>query len=155
MFSRYFREWKDEEPPKITASLREEDPKAEKWDFQSYELPVIMRNETNYLQSNAGIFFPETDFSGLQGWTVGTARTMGDWDWLRTDENPFSYDEPPEAYFFAEMMAWDLIMYAIKVLVTLEGQYLLDEYIWIIENLDAYDELREHLISDLKSISGK
>lgn len=152
MFSRYFSEWKDEEPPKITASLRREAPEIEKWSFQSYELPVIMRNETNYLQSNAGIFFPETDLTGLQEWTIGTARTMGEWDWLRTDDNPMSDEEPPEAYFFAEMMAWDLIKYVIKVLVTLEGKYLLDQYIWIIENLDAYHELREHMINDLRSV---
>ena len=62
-----------------------------------------------------------------------------------------SDEEPPEAWFHEEMMAWDVIRYTAKALVTLEGQDLLDEYIWIIEHLDAYDELRNHMISDLRS----
>lgn len=140
MYAKYFANWEDPDAPTIATP-------------DLYDVPVWMRNETNYLQSNTGIFFPETDLTGLQEWTIGTARTIGNWDWLRTDDNPLSYEEPPEAYFFAEMMAWDLIMYIVKVLATLEGQYLLDEYIWIIENLDAYDELREHMINDLKSVS--
>lgn len=154
MFGRNFRHWTDAEPEAI-ASVLTEDPEGKEIGFQGYEFPVVQRNEANYLQSNAGFFFPETDFSGLQGWTVGIARTMGNWDWLRTDDNPMSNEDPPEAYFFAEMMAWDLIKYVIRILVTLEGQYLLEQYIWIIEHLDAYDELREHLKSDLGSISVK
>ena len=111
-----------------------------------------MRNEANYLKDNAGLFFPETDFTGGQEWTVSTSKVVGNWDWLRTDANPLSEEEPPEAYFFAEMMAWDLIKYVIKALVSLEGQYLLDQYIWILENLDAHDDLREHMMADLRTI---
>ena len=152
MFSRYFRDWTDKEPPSTTASVLTEDPKAEAWDIQGYEFAVIMRNESNYLKDNAGLFFPETDFTGGQEWTVSTAKVIGNWDWLRTDTNPLSEEEPPEAYFFSEMMAWDLIKYVIKALVSLEGQYLLDQDIWILENLDAHDELREHMMAELRTI---
>ena len=49
------------------------------------------------------------------------------------------------------MMTWDLIKYTIGALVTLERQ-LTNDYIWIIENLDAFGELKDHMLEDLKSI---
>jgi hypothetical protein len=151
IFARAFGDWSDLEP-NMTASPLMEDPEAEEWEYQRYEFPVLLRNQANYLQSRAGMFFPETDLTGWHRVTISDARVMGNWDWLRNDDNPMSYEEPSEAYFYEEMMAWDLIKYVVKALVTLEGKYLLEQYIWIIENLDAYDELREHMINDLRSI---
>ena len=59
--------------------------------------------------------------------------------------------EPPEAHFYEQMMASDLIKYLNKAMDALEGQYLLGQYIWLIENLDAHDPLRAHVIADLRS----
>ncbi|MBI4200889.1 MAG: hypothetical protein HY531_01200 [Chloroflexi bacterium] len=151
MFARTFRDWTDTEPRQF-AYLRRENAEGEGWKIQGYEIPVMMRNQANYLQSIVGVFFPETDLTGLQEATVSTARRMGNWDWLRTDDNPMSEEEPPEAYFHEEMMAWDLIKYVIRALVALEGERLLEQYIWIIENLDAHDELRDHMKADLQSM---
>ena len=55
----------------------------------------------------------------------------------------------PESYFFREMMAWDLIKFIISALARLQGQSLLDEYLWLIKNLEAHDELRRHMCADL------
>lgn len=150
MFSRYFQEWEGEEPPGSIASLLSEKPISiggTAW----YETQVDERNRANYLQSNAGVFFPETDFSGLQGFTIDGAKLLGNWDWLRTDASPYP-DEPPEAWFHDEVLCWKLIEYIIMALAKLQGRHLLDQYIWLIENLDAYDELRQHMSTDLNRI---
>lgn len=149
MFSRNFRDWSDSVMRAATSSLTEEPSDGE---LQHYRFPTMRRNQANYLQSIAGVFFPETDLTGGQEFTVGTAQTIGHWDWLRTDENPFSYEEPPEADFFEQMMAWDLIKYVIGTLVAIDGHRLIDQYTWIIENLGAFSELREHMVTDLNAI---
>ena len=114
-----------------------------------YEWPTEERNEANYLQRNAGLFFPETDFSGMQGHFIENAKVWGNWDWLRTDATPQESEYPPEAWFFKEMMAWDLIRFVIMALLKSQGDGLLEDYIWIIHNLSAYHELKEHLERDL------
>ncbi len=124
MFSRRFREWQDSEP-RAFASRLGEDPEARDVRMEElYGLPAWLRNQANYPQVIDGLFFPETDMSGLQEDTIESARTTGNWNWLRRDANPFSSEEPPESYFYNEMMTWDLIKYTIRALVTLEGQLL-------------------------------
>ena len=114
-----------------------------------YESAVENRNEANYLKPNDGFFFPEANFSGMHNYFLEDAKMTGNWDYLRTDVNPYGPDDPPEAYFFEEMMAWDLIKFVILALVSIHGQKFLDEFLWLIKNLDALDELRQHVISDL------
>ena len=152
MFSRTFRDWTDPEPRAATSILTEDPEAEEALGLESYKFPSMQRNQANYLQKFAGVFFPETDLTGMHEFTVSTARQMGNWDWLRTDDNPLSDEEPPEAYFHEQMMAWDLIKYLAGALVALEGQRLLDQYIWIIRNVDAHDALSEHMIGDLRSL---
>ena len=118
---------------------------------EPYEFLSWMRNKTNYLQEIDGLFFPETHFAGTQELAVMDARTIGNWNWLRKDANPFSPEEPPEAHFAWEMMTWDLIKYTIRALVTLEGQ-LMSDYVWIIRNLDAFEELKNHMLAELQGI---
>ena len=120
--------------------------------LELYEMPSWLRNQANYPQKIDGLFFPETHMSGLQEATIGNARVMGLWDWLRKDENPFSCIDPPEAHFADEMMTWDLIRYTIKALVELE-ENLIEDYVWIIENLDALEELKRHMLFDLSRTS--
>ena len=150
MFSRFFRDWANDEPPGQIASVLGEDcpfPESSAW----YETDVEERNEANYLKSDAGVFFPETDFSGLQGKIVEEAKFLGNWDFLRTDLSPSGTDEPPGAWFYREMMAWVLIKYITTALVKLMGKTLLDQYLWLIHNLEAYDELLQHMRDDLTS----
>lgn len=148
MFSRFFHDWTQAEPPGETASVLGEEPifvSGTAW----YEAEIDERNEANYLKSNDRAFFPETDFSGMQGMYIEDAKLFGKWDYLRTDANPYRDDDPPEAYFFREMMAWDLIKYIILALAQLQGRSLLDEYHWLMNNLEAHDELRRHMCADL------
>ncbi len=150
MFSRFFRNWAEIEPPGEAASVLGEEPifvSGTAW----YEAETNERNEANYLKSNDGLFFPETDFSGMQGAYLEDAKLSGNWDYLRTDTSPYSDFDPPEAHFFREMMTWDLIKYIISALAKLQGQALLDEYLWLIKNLQAHDELRDHMSSDITS----
>lgn len=144
-FSRYFKDWAEEEAPRETASLLEEEDDGTAW----YEMPTQERNEANYLQSNAGLFFPETDFSGLQRHFIDDAELLGNWNWLRTDASPSNSEYPPEAWFFKEMMTWDLIKFVVMALVKSQGQRLLEDYIWLIDNLAANPELRKHMKNDL------
>ena len=116
-----------------------------------YEAEHEERNDANYLRSDAGVFFPETDFSGMQGFFVENAKTLGNWDYLRTDASPHGNDDPPGAWFFREMMSWDLIKFTVGSLVTLQGQSLLSDYLWLLENLEAHDGLRDHMITDLRA----
>ena len=154
MFSRRFGDWQDPEPQDFASRL-EEDSEARKVGMEEpYEWPSWLRNQANYPQVIGGLFFPETDMSGLQEDTIKNARTTGNWNWLRRDANPFSPEDPPESYFYDEMMTWDLIKYAIKALTALEGQ-LMDDYVWLIENLDAFEDLKQHMLDDLQSISVK
>ena len=148
MFSRFFHDWEEAEPPGETASGLRDEPILV-GGIDSYKSEVQERNEANYLRSNDGVFFPETDFSGMQEVYLEDAKLSGDWDYLRTDASPYDDDDPPESYFFREMMAWDLIKYIISALVKLQGQELLDEYLWLIKNLQAHDELRHHMIADI------
>ena len=151
IFSRYFQAWAKEEAPGKEASSLGEDPifiDGTAW----YEAAIEERNEANYLQSNAGVFFPETDFSGLQRHVVEEAKSLGNWNWLRTDATPSESEYPPEAWFFKEMMTWDLIKFVIAALVESQGQRLLEDYIWIIDNLDAYPELTQHMKNDLLDV---
>ena len=150
MFSRFFHNWTEAEPPRETASILGEEPifvSGTAW----YEAEIEERNEANYLKSNDRLFFPETDFSGMQEFYLDDAKLSGNWDYLRTDASPYGGDDPPESYFFREMMAWHLIKYIISALVRLQGQSLLDEYLWMIKNLEAHDELRQHMCADLGS----
>ena len=150
MFSRFFHDWTQAEPPGDAASVLGEEPifvSGTAW----YEAEIDERNEANYLKSNDGVFFPETDFSGMQGVYVEDAKLSGNWDYLRTDASPYGDDDPPESYFFREMMAWDLMKFIISALAQLQGQSLLDDYLWLIKNLDAHDELRRHMCADLGS----
>ena len=154
MFSRMFREWQDSEPMEFASRLDEDSEARDAHMEEPYGLPTLFRNQANYPQVIDGLFFPETDMSGLQEQKVRGARTTGNWNWLRRDANPFSSEDPPESYFYDEMMTWDLIKYAIKALTALEGQ-LMDDYVWIIKNLDAFEELKQHMLDDLQSISVK
>ena len=154
MFSRRFSEWQDAEPRDF-ASRFEEDPEANEIGMEEpFGFPSWLRNQANYPQEIDGLFFPETDMSGLQKTTIGNARKAGNWNWLRRDVNPFSPEDPPESYFYNEMMTWDLIKYTIRALVTLEGQ-LMSDYVWIINNLDAFEGLKSHMLDDLQSMSVK
>ena len=151
IFSRYFQDWAKEEVPGQDASGLGEDPifiDRTAW----YEAAIEERNEANYLQRNAGLFFPETDFSKLHRHIVEDAKSLGSWNWLRTDASPGGSEEPPEAWFFKEMMTWDLIKFVIMALVKSQGQRLLEDYIWVVHNLDAYHELTEHLKIDLLDV---
>ena len=154
MFSRRFREWKDPEPRDFASRLEEDSEAREVGMEEPYELPTLLRNQANYPQVADGHCFPETDMSGLQEFTVNGARTTGHWNWLRRDANPFSTEDPPESEFYNEMMTWDLIKYTVRALVTLEGQ-LLSDYVWIIKNLEAFGELKQHMLADLQNISVK
>ena len=149
MFSRYFREWAEGEAPGEAASALGEEPILG-GGTAFFESEIEQRNEANYLRVNDGYFFPEANFSGMHGHFLRDAKFAGNWDYLRTDINPYGDDDPPEAYFFKEMIAWDLIKYVISALVNIHGHKLLDESLWLIKNLDALEELRQHLISDLK-----
>ena len=120
MFSRFFRGWTEAEPPGDAASVLGEEA-IFVCGTASYEAEIEERNEANYLKSNDGVFFPETDFSGMQGVYIEDAKLSGNWDYLRTDANPFGDDDPPESYFFREMMAWDLIKYIISALAKFAG----------------------------------
>ena len=154
MFSRKFREWQDSEPRDFASMLEEDSESSYVGLEEPYEMPSWFRNQANYPQELEGLFFPETDMSGLQEDTIKSARTTGNWNWLRRDANPFSSEEPPESYFYDEMMTWDLVKYAIKALTALEGR-LMDEYVWLIKNLDAFEDLKQHMLADLQSISVK
>ena len=148
MFSRCFHDWTQDEPPGTAASVLGEEPisvSGTAW----YEAEIDERNEANYLKSNDGVFFPETDFSGMQGVYMQDAKLLGNWDYLRTDASPYGDDDPPESHLFKEMMAWDLIKFIILALARLQGQSLLDEYLWLLEKLEAHDELRRHMRADL------
>ena len=148
IFSRYFGDWSEEEAPNETAScLREEDDGT-----ALYEMPVEARNEANYLQSNAGVFFPETDFSGLQQYFLEQSELIGNWNWFRTDATPNESEYPPEAWFFEEMMAWNLIKFVILALVESQGQRLLEDYTWMIDNLAANPELKQLMRNDLLGV---
>ena len=113
IFSRYFGDWAEDEAPRETASCLGEGDDGTAW----YEMPVEARNEANYLQSNAGVFFSETDFSGLQRYFLEQAELIGNWNWLRTDTTPSESEYPPEAWFSEEMMAWNLIKFVISAMV--------------------------------------
>ena len=148
MFSRRFQEWAADESPGEAASVLGEEPIlgfGSAW----YETEVEERNEANYLKLNDGYFFPEAHFSGMHRHFLEDAKLSGNWDYLRTDANPYRTDEPPEAYFFKEKMAWDLIKYVISALVQVQGKHHLDEFNWLIKNLEANGELCEHVIADL------
>lgn len=114
-----------------------------------YEALVEERNDANYLKAHSGLFFPETDFSGDQGFIVDEAKSLGAWDCLRTDLSPFATDDPPEAWFFKEMMAWDLIKYVIAILTNLHGQRLLEEYLWLIRKFASNSDLSMRLAADI------
>ena len=148
IFSRYFGDWAEDQAPRETASCLGEEDDGTAW----FEMPVEERNEANYLQSNAGVFFPETDFSGLQRYFLEQAELIGNWNWLRTDTTPSESEYPPEAWFFEEMMAWNLIKFVISAMVRSQGHRLLEDYIWIIDNLDAYPELKQHMKNDLLDV---
>ena len=49
-------------------------------------------------------------------------------------------------------MTWDLIKYAIAALIRSQRQELLTDYMLIIDNLEAYAELGEHLKADLSAM---
>ena len=152
MFSRRFREWEDSEPRDYACNLEEDSEAREAHMAEPYELLTWFRNQVNYPQVVDGLFFPEADISRWHSEdTIRSARTTGHWDWLRRDSNPFSPDDPPEAHFAWEMMTWDLIKYTIRALVTLEGQ-LMSDYVWIIRNLDAFEELKNHMLAELQGI---
>ncbi len=152
MFTRHFKDWANGEPPGVAASIL-----GEKHSFENglipFDFEVEERNEVNYLKSNAGLFFPETDFSGMQGYRVQDAKLSGAWDCLRTDDHPFGGDDPPEAYFYQEMLTWDLLKFVIAALVQIHGPSLLDQYLWLIDNLEVDSELRLHMRKDLEHMS--
>ena len=148
IFSRSFKDWLFHEAPAKTAAGLSEDPilnHGTAW----YEALVEERNDANYLNAHAGLFFPETDFSGDEGFIVDEAKSLGAWDCLRTDSSPFATDDPPEAWFFKEMIAWDLLKYVIAILTNLHGQKLLEEYLWLIRKLDANSELSMRMADEI------
>ena len=149
MFTRHFKDWAKGEPPSEAASvLGERD--AFEGGLIPFDFEVDNRNDVNYLKSNAGLFFPETDFSGMQSHWVKDAKLAGAWDCLRTDDHPFGGDDPPEAWFFQEMLTWDLLKFVIAALVQIYGPSLLDQYLWLIDKLDANSDLRQHMREDLE-----
>ena len=150
LFSRLFQDWAEAEPPREAASSLREEPIIT-GGISWYETEIEERNEANYLGQNDGIFFPETDFSGMQTAYLEEAKVLGNWNYLRTDASPYASDDPPESWFFKEMMAWDLTKYIIVALARMQGQPLLDEYLWLINNLEAHDELRRHMSAGLSS----
>ena len=149
MFARFFKNWINAEPPGGTASALGEDPEYVSG-IIPFDFETKKRNKANYLQSNAGLFFPETDFSGAQGYRIQNAKLAGAWHCLRTDDHPFGGDDPPEAYFYQEMLTWDLLKFVITALVKIQGPSLLDQYIWLIDNLEADSNLLQHMREDLE-----
>ncbi len=150
IFSRYFQDWAQDETPRKVASILGEDPIFAKGTAM-YAAAIVERNEANYLQSNAGVFFPETDFSGSQH-VVKVAKSRGNWNWLRTDATPGGSEDSPEEWFAKEMGTWYLIKFVIAALVKSQGQLLLEDYVWIIDNLDAYPGLTQHMKNDLLDV---
>ena len=148
IFSQYLGDGVEDEAPRETASGLGEEDDGTAW----YEMPVEERNETNYLQSNAGVFFPEPDSSGLQRHFVEEAKLIGNWNWLRTDASPRGSEEPAKAWFFEEVMTWNLIKFVIVALVKSQGRNLLEDYIWLADNLAANPELSEHMKNDISGV---
>ena len=152
MFVKFFQKWAVSEAPEVAAAILYEDPPFPNG-IAKYELEILERNSMNYLQSNAGVFFPESDFSAMPKYRIGSARASGNWDCLRTDAHPFGDDDPAEAHFSHEMLTWDLLKFVITALVKIQGSSLLEQYIWLIDNLDADSDLRQHMRDDLELLS--
>ena len=151
IFSRYFNDWAEDEAPRKTAYCLSEE-RIFGGDTAYFQTPTLERNEVNYLKSIAGLFFPEATSHGLLTDRAGETKRLGHWNWLRTDSSLYGCQYAPEEIFFKEMMTWDLIKYAIAALVKCQRQELMTYYIQIIDNLEAYSELGEHLKADLVAV---
>lgn len=154
IFSRQFKDWSSDEPPGALAALLTDD-EGDAFGLPWHQFEVEERNDANYLRSNAGFFFPETDFSGDQESNIEIAKLLGDWDCLRTDSSPIDNSDPPEAWFYKEMMTWDLIKYLISVLVKLHGQPLLDQYVWFARKLEAHSDLSSRIEDEIRALPVK
>lgn len=151
LFGQVFQAWTDETPHGEAEILGDDE---DSFGMVGYRLPSALRNEANYLQQWVGRFFSETDFTGLQESTVSTARIEGNWDWLRDDATPYGYDgDPPEAIFTDEQLTWLLLKYALNaVFVANRDSELADQYEWIVQNLDAFPDLSNHILEDIREL---
>ena len=150
IFSRYFKDWAEDEAPRQTAYCLSEEP-IFGGGTAYFQVPTLERNEVNYLKSITGFFFPETTSHGLLTNRAEETKNLGNWNWLRTDASLYGSQYSPEEIFYKEMMTWDLIKYAIAALVRSQRQELLTDYMLIIDHLEAYAELGEHLKADLSA----
>ena len=150
IFSRYFKDWAEDEAPWQTAYCLSEEP-IFAGDTAYFQVPTLERNEVNYLKSIAGFFFPETTSHGLLTNRAEETKNLGNWNWLRTDASLYGSQYSPEEIFYKEMMTWDLIKYAITALVRSQRQELLTDYMLMIDHLEAYAELGEYLKADLSA----
>ena len=143
-----FLQWHDEIPRREAESLAERD-----FGEAGYELVSGLRNSANYLQRTAGTFFPESDITGLHEFQVEMARIRGNWDWLRTDDVPEGLGGPPEAEFTFEQLYWQLLKYTLQALLAAEGSTrLVDHYEWITNNVDAYPDLKRHVLEEITAL---
>ena len=64
IFSRYFKDWAEDEAPRQTAYCLSEESILGRGTAY-FQVPALERNEVNYLKVIAGFFFPETTSHGL------------------------------------------------------------------------------------------
>ena len=166
MFFRCFSCWDDPDFP-FDWQIRAAEKDPEEW---AVKFDSLMRNQANYLQRIPGMFFSETDMTGMQAKFVGLAKKRGHWNPLDDDITKIGYsiEDDPDAEFTEERQTWSGLKYSIKAFLLVgvggsselrdtllaERDTLLAEYVWIIESVIANEELKSQMISEISQPLG-